>query len=280
VKRVLGVMVLGAVLGGLAGCGKPKPAANAQANVMGPGAPPGMTPGAPPPELANGAGPPPPPDALPPLGSSDLLPAFKVAFGQPAPATLEVGRGDQRMTVSFEPAGFVPVGPDVVALISKGTNRDTCHACGGALSIHYLHRTPQGVEVVGAWTDAVQGGEFGAPPRWRTRGDLFENVALVAESAAMAQGCAVSAEDLVELTPQGPILRAENIPTGMSNKAMGPAAPQDMGVQDYRGRIVSADKGKTFTVNYFGSYTGSAQWARASGQDRYTPPQEPKRPWC
>lgn len=96
----------------------------------------------------------------------------------------------------------------------------------------------------------------------------------------MAQGCAVSAEDLVELTPQGPILRAENIPTGMSNKAMGPAAPQDMGVQDYRGRIVSADKGKTFTVNYFGSYTGSAQWARASGQDRYTPPQEPKRPWC
>jgi hypothetical protein len=77
---------------------------------------------------------PPPPSDIRTLPMPDQLArAFASAFGTAGAASLEVGG----RTINYKPGRLVWLA-DRAVLLSPGTAADDCHACTGALAIHYL----------------------------------------------------------------------------------------------------------------------------------------------
>lgn len=162
--------------------------------------------------------------AAPPAAEAGLTAAaaFRMAFGKAAPAARTVARGEpgNEETLSYTPAGLVPVG-EVMALVSTATNSSDCHACSGALAIHYFEREGAGWKLAGSWPEIVGGNGFGAPPEWRIRTDLGRPAYLVTETGWSGQGYTCSATDLVELTPAAPLVQATSIPMHYDNEGVG-----------------------------------------------------------
>ena len=187
--------------------------------------------------------------------------AFRLAFGKPAPAARTVARGEpgNEETLTYTPAKLVPVG-DVMALVSTATNSSDCHACSGALAIHYFKREGSGWALAGSWPEILGGNGFGAPPEWRIRTDLGRPAYLVSETGWSGQGYTCASTDLVELTPQAPLVQATAIPMHYDNAGVG-----TIPVVNIDGKLDRGPDGK-LRVTFTGSKTGFVDYELVGGK--------------
>lgn len=194
--------------------------------------------------------------------------AFRAAWGGAPPIEHGEGEGGPQ---TFRSGRLTPVQGDVYALVSEGHGGDS-HAASGSLAVHYLRRTADGFERLGAWPALVSGGSWGNPPEWEVREDLTPGPAIVATGGGVWQGYACEWADVVELTPERPILRADNLHLGYSSEgALGDAGDR------YQGVIRAGRKGQTFLVDYDRPDV-TVTWARVG--DAYDPVSPPDLPWC
>lgn len=194
-----------------------------------------------------------PPAAVTPLAAAE---AFRMAFGKAAPATRTVPRGEpgNEETLTYAPARLVPVG-DVMALVSTATNSSDCHACSGALAIHYFRREAGSWKLAGSWPEILDGNGFGEPPSWNIRTDLGRPAYLVSDTGWTGQGYTCAQTDLVELTPTAPVVRARGIPMHYDNAGVGTTP-----VINIDGRLDQGPDGK-LRVTFTGSTRGFVDYA-------------------
>ena len=185
-----------------------------------------------------------------PSAAADLNQAFAAAFGSPAPAVRIVSRDGQDTTLRYRPAKLVAVG-SLYALISEART-EGCHGCYGELAIHYLTREGPGFKLVGAWPEIANGGSFGEPPDWSMRTDLFTGPAVVASAGGTWQGCTVAYADIIELTPDKPVVRAKRILMTYSD-----GADDD---HDVDGTLHAEQKDRAFAVDYAGSQSRTVEY--------------------
>lgn len=195
-----------------------------------------------------------------PTGGTSAAPseaaAFQAAWGSAPPVAYRApDAGPDDETQTYAKGTLVPLGGDRFALVSEGQGGDE-HVSGGALAIHYLNRTPAGFVRTGAWPNLVEGGTFGAPPTWTVRTDLTPAPALVTEAGGTWQGYSCSWSDVVELTPERPILRTEGIPVAYDDSG----AKED-GAEAMEGALSPDIKGQSFSVRYSGDRTETVRYA-------------------
>ena len=202
------------------------------------------------------------PVAVPPIASGTATPApseadaFQTAWGSRAPVTYrapDAGADDEAMT--YAKGTLVPIGGDRFALVSEGQGGES-HASGGSLAIHYLTRTATGFTRTGAWPNIVDGGTFGAPPEWAIRTDLTPAPALITTSAGTWQGYSCSSSDLIELTPERPVLRTEGIPVAYDD-----SGAKEHGAEAMEGALAPDIKGQSFGVRYTGDRNVTVRYA-------------------
>jgi hypothetical protein len=182
--------------------------------------------------------------------ADQLSRAFDAAFGTSTILSVDGER------LSFEPSRLLWIG-DRAVLLSSGTNAEDCHACTGALAIHYLRASGSDFEVTGAWPAAVRGWSWGAPPRdWSINSQLADYPVVVAEGGYTGQGITCSSATLTELRPEGPVT-SDHIPTGYSNEG---AVNEDTGRtfggeprRDVEGRIGNIRRSRGFDVAFTGT---------------------------
>ena len=226
------------VLALLAACGQPSE--QAEAPAIG-----DFAPAAPAPAAAGAS-----------AGAPSEAAAFQAAWGSAAPVTYRApdARTDDEV-MTYAKGTLVPLGGDRFALVSEGQGGDG-HVSAGALAIHYLNRTPGGFTRIGAWPGIVSGGTFGSPPQWAIRTDLTPSPALVTEAGGTWQGYSCSWSDVVELTPQRPIVRADGIPIGYDD-----SGAKETGAADMEGALTPDIKGQSFSVRYTGDRTDVVRYA-------------------
>lgn len=189
--------------------------------------------------------------------------AFRMAFGTPAPAerTVKGPEADAtEQTYSYKPDKLVTVG-DRLALVSTATNASDCHACAGALAIHYFERAGSAWKLAGSWPEITSGNGFGAPPEWRLRSDLGPATWLQTETGWTGQGYTCGAVSLIELTPQGAVLRGDHIPVHYDNAG---AVMDESQAESQDGTLTWAD-GK-LRVTYTGKRPGVAEYEIVGGK--------------
>lgn len=200
------------------------------------------------------------PSDLPADVNKSLQPAFLTAFGHDAPADHEITRGGKAIDLAFSPAAIAKLSGDEVALASLAAPADnSCNACTWAVAVHYLTAKDNRFTVAKTFFDIAPQRPLDDPPRLRVRYDLFDRPALAAESPRRDRGCEMSVVTLFELTPDGPKLRASEVPTARNNIPMGAlrTGPQ----VDLYGNVIADRKGKTFKVHYHGSTEGDVTWS-------------------
>lgn len=175
--------------------------------------------------------------------------AFDVAF--PGAERNEAVREIGEDTYSFVPLAFIPLSNTRVALVSTGANECTGQACSGMNTVHYLGHdagAPQyPYSLQGEWLDVGATGVVGNPAlRWGWTTAITNNPVLYTEAGGVWQGRACGQAMLTELTPDGPVEIA-NIQIYFSDSSA------ENGEMDVDGVIISADKGRSFTVSYSGS---------------------------
>ena len=199
-----------------------------------------------------------------------LQPAFLTAFGHEPPADHEITRAGKSVDVSYSPAVIAKLADDQVALASLAAPADSgCNACSWSVAIHYLAARDNRFTLAKSFFDIAPQGPLDDPPHLRVRDDLLERPVLTVESPRRERGCEMSIVSLYELTPDGPRLRAREIPTERNNIPMGAmrTGPQ----VDLYGNVITGDKGKTFKVHYHGTTEGDVTWsAGADGMFRPT----------
>ncbi|MBX7249848.1 MAG: hypothetical protein K1X35_12500 [Caulobacteraceae bacterium] len=148
--------------------------------------------------------------------------AFRLAFGAPAPVQRSVTRqNDFEEVLSYGSGKLVPLAPDLVALVSTATNASDCHACSGALSVHYLKWDGTAWKRSGAWPELLYGNGFGAAPDWTVRQDLGRPNYLISQVGWTGQGYTCSSADVVYLGPDAPVVMGEGIPLHFDNEGVG-----------------------------------------------------------
>jgi len=189
-----------------------------------------------------------------------LQPAFLTAFGQEAPADHAIDRAGKVIDLSFSPAAIAKLTDDQVALVSLAAPSDnSCNACTWSVAVHYLTAKDNRFTVRKSFFDIARQGPLDDPPHLRVRYDLFKSPAIEAESPRRDRGCEMTIVSLFELTPDGPKLRASEVPTARNNIPMGAlrTGPQ----VDLYGNVIADRKGKTFKVHYHGSTEGDVTWS-------------------
>ena len=187
-----------------------------------------------------------------PVSEAQLAKAFEVAFGKRGEAELTVGN-DSR---TYRPSRLLSIG-DTYVLLSAGSNLNECHACSGAVAIHYLRAKGDGFTVVGSWPDLVPGLGYGEPPDWTISNDYGRYPFVHAEIGYTAQGCTSGAVSLTELRPEKPI-RSELISTYYENQS-------GMGEHDgqtINGTIGNIRKDTSFEVTYSGARSFTEKWVK------------------
>lgn len=211
---------------------------------------------------AEAVGPDPLPPAAPapaPLTAAD---AFRMAFGSAPPAqrTGKLPGFDGEQILTYSAGKLVPVG-DQVALVSTAVNQSDCHACSGALAVHYFRRSGDGWEVSASAPELVAGNGFGQPPEWRLRTDLGPGQWIQTEFGWTGQGYTCNSVDLIELTPTGPELRAASIPVHFDNAG----AIMDESEAERQDGVLSWANGK-LRVTYSGRRSGVAEYELVGGK--------------
>jgi hypothetical protein len=184
------------------------------------------------------------------------LDAFTVAFGRPAPyATLDES-GDR---VTYVPQALVDVAPGVIALISKGEVAERCKACAGALTIDYLKRGGSaGFSRLGSWPGFAGRGHWGQALPWTVRSDIDNGPTLVTREDQKDAGCSATLEELVTLTPKGPV----KIATVVTATAFAPEPGDKTGGPSVSGKIVPIVRGQSFAVVLTGSQSSRQVYRR------------------
>ena len=188
--------------------------------------------------------------------ANDEAAAFQAAWGSAGPVAYrapDAGPNDE--TLTYSKGTLVPLGGDRFALVSEGQGGDG-HVSAGALAVHYLTKTPAGFTRTGAWPNVVDGGTFGAAPQWTVRTDLTPAPALVTEAGGTWQGYTCSWSDVVELTPERPILRTDSIPVGYDD-----SGAKEEGAEEMEGALAPDIKGQSFSVRYSGDRTATVRYA-------------------
>ena len=177
--------------------------------------------------------------------------AFQAAFqGNP-----EIEVEDERLR--YAPGRLVWAG-DRAVLLSPGDNLDECHACTGALAIHYLEPAGDGFRVTAGWPALIRGSGYGAAPSdWGVSDAFADYPVVVVEDAYTAQGCTAGGVTLTELRPERPV-QSPLIRTIYSNQS-GFGADNGAAIE---GKIVNVRKGASFDVTYSGSRAFTETWVR------------------
>jgi hypothetical protein len=197
------------------------------------------------------------------LGPS-LQPAFLTAFGAEPPAGHAIIRAGKTIDVAYTPEVIARLSDDEVALGSLAAPSDGgCNGCTWSVAVHYLTARANRFTMAKAFFDIAPQGPLDDPPHLRVRTDLFDRPAIEAESPRRDRGCDMTVVSLYELTPDGPKLRASEVPTARNNIPMGAlrAGPQ----VDLYGNVIADRKGKTFKVHFHGSTEGDVTWS--AGKD-------------
>lgn len=193
--------------------------------------------------------------AAPPAASGTAA-AFQAAWGSASPVTYRApDAAPEEEAMTYSGGRLVPLGGDLFALVSAGQGGDG-HVSAGALAIHYLTRTPAGFTRTGAWPNIIDGGTFGAPPEWTVRTDLTPAPALVTMAGGTWQGYSCSSADLIELTPDRPILRTAGIPVAYDD-----SGAREDGAEAMEGALAPDIKGQSFSVRYTGDRTATVRYA-------------------
>lgn len=195
------------------------------------------------------------PAALRPGTPAELKAAFRLAFGRDEGAVRKVKSDSGEVEYAYTPAELYWAG-DQAILVSSGKSAD-CHGCTGALAIHYLRRGPNGLVLTGSWPEIVPGTSWGLAPSWKLRADLTPHPALQTERGGTWQGYTCTWADLIELTPERPIVRLSGLETGYSDSGSDQA--KGVGVD---GEIKPGERGRTLTVEYAGE-TGHGPFKQA-----------------
>lgn len=200
--------------------------------------------------------------------------AFRAAWGSAPPVTFRPKGTDAFEDQTYNKAKLVPVAPDLYALITEGQGGEG-HVSAGSLAIHYLKPTAEGFERVGAWPGFLITGTFGNPPQWTIRQDLTTSPALVAEAGGTWQGYSCSWAHVIELTPERPVTRIDQVSTGYSD---GGARVDGEKVTDVSGQILAGEKGRTIRVRYTGDRKAVVTYAKVGAT--YDPVDPPDLPGC
>jgi hypothetical protein len=179
--------------------------------------------------------------------------------------------GSEEHQLDFTPLAFIDIAPNIVALVSKGEGSNTdysCHACDGAMTMHYLKRGPQGFVVLGHWRIDSGGANYGAVNPWTIRTDLDDSPTMLISGEYMGMGCEIKIDTLVALTPTGPEERGSFT---LSSSYDGEVAAKNY---KYEGKLVPEERGKTFAVEYSGSAPRRLQFTK--GTDRVFRPEHPE----
>ncbi|MET1110008.1 MAG: SHOCT domain-containing protein [Allosphingosinicella sp.] len=200
---------------------------------------------------------PPAPDlrALP--ADEQLAQAFVAAFGQKASANRIING----LKVSFSPGALRWVGSRGI-LVSPGISESGCHACAGAIAIHYLEPDAATFRVTGRWEDAVAMGANGKPPDWSLSTLLSAQPMLRTRIRDGNQGYFCASEAFYELGPQGP-RKVADIRTGYDDIG----AKGESEGKKIDGKIINPVRNQSFDVVYSGSRAFSEHWVKTG--DRY-----------
>jgi hypothetical protein len=177
-----------------------------------------------------------------------MMAAFKTAFGRLPPAKVKTSDAVR----IFRPTRLIWLA-DRAVLLSEGTNVSDCHACTGALAIHYLAAAGQQFSLTGSWPDLVQGAGWGSPPKWKISEKLASNPAIVDEGGFTAQGCTSGGLMITELRPERPV-QSGLVRTIMSNDSGYGEADQ------IEGHIKNIQRGHSFDVAYTGTRNFTEHW--------------------
>lgn len=176
--------------------------------------------------------------------------AFAAAFGHPAPyammASGEAAKKPAKFT--YTPGALVDVAPSLVALISKG--KADCDACAGVLAIHYLKRSGGTLSLVKAWP-AIGNAGVNGQSSWTPRPDLEGGPAILASHDEFGPGCQQTYSQLIALTPDKPVVRA-NLLTAVHYDP-GPEPDRSPAFQA-KAKILPGERGKSFALEYAGTW--------------------------
>lgn len=181
--------------------------------------------------------------------------AFQTAFGRSGSASRRIS-GQQYLqddVLTYRPAALEWVG-DTAILISLGTNRSDCHACTGAISVHYLNPLDGGFAVERKWLTAMTGSGWGeATDKMTIRYDLATYPVIASETSFTGQGCTSGQLSLTELRPEGPV-RWDQVPILYDDG--GTMGAEESGrFRSVRGAITDVRKDASFAVAYSGAET-------------------------
>ena len=222
-----------------------------------------------------------PGEPIPPAMSlpraEQLALAFRTAFGSDREARRAVGENNYVYT----PERVEWVGNRAI-LISLGRNVDECHACGGAMAVHYLEPVDQGLRVTGAWLETGPSSSNGMPTGEVTiNRALTRNPIVYSTGSFIGQGLACTFAWLVELGHEGPV-ESGPIPISFSNEgAVMDETGRSYGGDPLRrleGRISNVRRGQSFDVSFTGTESFNDTYTYRGG--RFVGPELESRAAC
>ncbi|WP_297800612.1 hypothetical protein [uncultured Brevundimonas sp.] len=217
----------------------------------------------------------PPEAALTPVNVDDAqtkAAAFRAAWGQGSPVHYRPKKADEEAQ-TYSASKLIPIGTNLYALITDGQGGEA-HVSAGSLAIHYLKRTVEGFERVGAWPAFIYSGSWGNPPKWDIRHDLMNAPTLVATAGGTWQGYTCGWADVIELTPEKPVKRINQLPLSYSDGG----ARDEHEATDVEGRILAGEKGRTLRVRYSGDMNATVTYAKVG--EVYDAVDMPNIPTC
>ncbi len=119
------------------------------------------------------------------------------------------------------------------------------------MTIHYLRHSPTGFTVLGHWTIAAGGTDYGKMVPWNVRTDLDDVPTMLLTNHYGGMGCSSETDTIVALTPTGPEERLRF--TVQSSYQRDFDIKHGPGDYNYTGKIVPMVRGRQFAVNFTGT---------------------------
>lgn len=192
--------------------------------------------------------------------------AFALAYGTAGSAHRQVDDNPYTYTpTDIEgQTGLIQLG-DRLALVSDGREDNETGAAQGLVSVHYFQREGEHLKAVGAWPNLSQTGSNGRISGASLRRDILQNPVLLVRGGGMQQGCSMDFVELIELTPQAPILRA-SVQTGYSWTGQDEDG-NELPPTELSSTIARTSKG--FKVVYTGEVSRTVEYVKRG--DKYVP---------